>query len=68
MMKQNIHYIDRIVRLALAVALLAFFFFGTSEYKIFGLLGIIPLMTGMVGFCPLYALLGIDGCTCKRAS
>ena len=68
MMKQNIHYIDRIVRLTLAVALLAFFFFGTSEYKIFGLLGIIPLMTGMVGFCPLYALLGIDGCACKRAS
>ncbi len=67
-MKQNVHIIDRIVRLALAAGLLAFFFFNTGEYRVFGLIGIIPLVTGLVGFCPLYALFGIDGCACKKAS
>ncbi len=65
-MKQNVHVIDRIVRLALGAALLAFFLFADSDYKIFGLLGFIPLVTGMVGFCPLYSLLGIDGCKCRN--
>lgn len=65
-MKQNVHYIDRIVRLVLGAALLGFFVLSDSDYKIFGLLGIIPLMTGLVGFCPVYSLLGIDGCKCRN--
>ena len=66
-MKQNVHIIDRIVRLMLGAILLGFFFAGSSDYRIFGLVGFIPLVTGMVGFCPLYSLLGIDGCKCKSA-
>ena len=66
-MKQNVHMIDRIVRLALGAALLAFFILGNSEYKFFGLIGFIPLITGLVGFCPLYSVLGINGCGCKKA-
>ena len=67
-MKQNVHVIDRIARLVLGVALLAFFILSNSEYKVFGLVGFIPLVTGMVGFCPLYSLLGVDGCACKKTA
>ncbi|PLX98822.1 MAG: DUF2892 domain-containing protein [Desulfuromonas sp.] len=66
-MKQNVHKIDRILRLSLGAALLIYFFTGPSDYSVFGLLGIIPLLTGLVGFCPLYAVLGIDGCKCNRS-
>lgn len=65
-MKQNVHMIDRIARLLLGAALLAFLILGNSEYKVFGLLGFIPFITGLVGFCPLYSLLGINGCGCKK--
>jgi hypothetical protein len=66
-MKQNVHSIDRIARIILGAALLAFYVLGSSDYKIFALLGIIPLLTGLVGFCPIYTLLGINGCGCKKA-
>lgn len=66
-MKQNIHYVDRIVRFIIGAALLAFFAMSDSEYRIFALLGIIPLLTGLVGFCPLYTLLGINGCRYKKS-
>jgi len=66
-MKQNVHTIDRILRLLLGAGLLVFFLMSHSDYKIFALLGFIPLVTGLAGFCPLYALLGVDGCSCKKA-
>ena len=66
-MKLNVHYIDRIVRILLGSCLLAFFVLGSSDAKVFGLIGIIPMLTGIVGFCPLYSLLGVDGCRCHKA-
>ena len=65
-MKKNVHHIDRIIRIALGIALLVFFGIDDSSYRVFGLLGVIPLMTGLIGFCPLYTLLGINGRACKR--
>ena len=53
----NIGSIDRIVRLAVAVVLLALVVVGPKTY--WGLLGLVPLLTAAVGWCPLYTLLGI---------
>jgi len=66
-MKQNVNNIDRIVRMLLGATLLVFFVLSQSDYRVFGLVGIIPLITGIVGFCPLYSVLGINGCGCKKA-
>lgn len=55
-MKVNEANYDRIIRVILGLVLIYLGFFG-SWHWVFGVLGIIPLVTGMVGFCPLYALL-----------
>ena len=59
---RNEHMVDRTVRVLLGVALLALYF--TGPKTAWGLIGIIPLVTGVAGSCPLYTLLGIR--TCNR--
>jgi hypothetical protein len=54
---------DRVLRVLLGVVLLSLVFFGPRTY--WGLLGAIPLLTGLLGSCPLYTLLGISTCPRK---
>ena len=51
--------VDRWVRIALGVALLSLIFFLSGGIRWIGLVGLIPLVTGIFGFCPIYALLKI---------
>jgi hypothetical protein len=51
---------DRIVRVILGVGLLTITV--TGPHSIWGLVGIVPLITGLVGFCPLYKLIGVSTC------
>jgi len=51
--------LDRIVRIVLGIALLGY---AVVAHSWFGLLGVVPLATGLVGFCPLYRLLGRSSC------
>jgi hypothetical protein len=55
---QNVGSLDRIIRIVLGVALLAIVFVGPETR--WGWLGLIPLLTGVVGFCPLYRMLHLD--------
>jgi len=57
-MNTNIGDIDRLVRFLAGGALLLLFFFGPHSY--WALLGLIPLLTALVGFCPAYKLLGMS--------
>ena len=52
--------LDRVIRVALGIVLLSLVFFGPKTG--WGLLGLIPLLTGVVGFCPLYRLIGVRTC------
>jgi hypothetical protein len=52
--------IDRVLRVGLGVALIALFFVGPQTP--WGWLGLVPLLTGLVGFCPLYRLVGVNSC------
>ncbi|MCA9190667.1 MAG: DUF2892 domain-containing protein [Planctomycetales bacterium] len=61
-MKTNIHHIERAVRILVGLILVALAFVGPAN-KWF-LLGLVPLLTGVIGWCPPYALLGIS--TCKK--
>ena len=61
-MKTNIHYVERIFRVVLGVSLISLAFWGPSS--LWFLLGVIPLATGLKGWCPLYSILGIS--TCKE--
>ncbi len=49
---------DRVFRVVLGVVLLALVFVGPKT--LWGLVGLIPLVTGFVGFCPIYRLLGLS--------
>jgi len=59
-MKANESGLDRIIRVVAGIVLLALYFLGTVTGAVgivFIVLGAILLLTGVVGFCPLYALL-----------
>lgn len=58
-MKKNVGTIDKWIRIILGIALLALIFILQSDWRWIGLIGIIPLVTGLVNYCPIYALLGI---------
>ena len=63
-MKKNVGGIDRIIRIAAGLAILSLVFIG-PETK-WGYLGLIPLATGLIGWCPPYQLFGISTCkSCK---
>jgi hypothetical protein len=57
--------IDRVIRIALGLGILSLVFVGPQSPL--GYLGLIPLGTGLVGFCPLYKLLGLSTCAVKKA-
>jgi hypothetical protein len=63
-MKKNVHPIERVIRVVLGIALISMAFVG-PENKWF-LLGIVPLVTGILGWCPPYQLLGISTCSLKK--
>jgi hypothetical protein len=65
-MKTNVGSVDRIVRLLAAVALFSLFFVLEGNARLFGLIGIVPLATGLLSWCPLYAMIGVDTCAMKR--
>ena len=55
MLNEGTH--DRAIRIVLGLGLLAMVFVGPHTWL--GWLGVVPLLTGVVGFCPLYRLLGV---------
>lgn len=59
-MKTNIHPIERMIRIALGAFLVSLAFWGPRSPWFF--LGAAPLATGILGWCPPYALLGINTC------
>lgn len=58
---RNLGIIDRVVRVAVGVLLLAVVFVGPKTWL--GLVGLVPLVTGVVGTCPLYRLFGFSTCS-----
>jgi hypothetical protein len=59
-MKPNVGSIDRVVRIILGIALLSLLFILEGNARWFGLIGIVPLLTATMSFCPLYAVLGMN--------
>ena len=57
-MTTNIGKVERIVRAAAGLGILSLAFVG--PHSPWGYVGIVPLLTGLVGWCPPYALLGIS--------
>ena len=64
MFKTNVGGIDRVFRIVVGLLLIAIVFVGPQTP--WGWLGVIPLATGMLRTCPLYALLGLNTCARSR--
>lgn len=60
-MAANEGKLDRILRIAVGLVLIALVFVGPQT--LWGLIGVVPLLTGLVGYCPAYTLLGINSCS-----
>lgn len=60
LLPRNEHVIDRAIRVVLGLGLLSLVFAGPQT--LWGLVGLVPLATGLVGSCPIYTLLGVGTC------
>ena len=58
--------IDRALRVILGLVVLSLVFVGPQTA--WGWVGLVPLVTGLVGFCPLYSVLGISTCSIRQDS
>jgi len=63
-MKTNEGTIDRILRVILGLALISIVFVGPQTP--WGWIGVVPLVTGLVGMCPLYTILGLNTCPVEK--
>lgn len=65
-MNANVGGIDRVLRIVVGIALLSLFFILEGNARYFGLIGIVPILTGTFRFCPAYTLLGVNTCAMKK--
>lgn len=56
-MKANVGSADRIIRIVLGIVIIVLGFVFKSWW---GLVGLLPLITGLVNFCPAYSLIGVS--------
>lgn len=59
-MKANEGKMDRILRIVVGLGLLSLVFIGPQT--VWGYVGLVPLLTGIIGFCPMYKVFGLDTC------
>ncbi|SNY58822.1 Protein of unknown function [Arsukibacterium tuosuense] len=59
-MKKNVGGIDKVVRIIAGVVLIALA--ATGTVGLWGWIGVVPLLTGLFNFCPLYSVLGMKTC------
>ena len=64
-MKTNEGVVDRSLRVVAGLVLIGLAVTGTIG--VWGYIGVIPLVTGAVGMCPVYRLLGINSCPATRS-
>lgn len=65
-MNKNVGTVDRVFRIVAGLVLLSLLFLLDGEAKWFGLIGIVPLATAAMSWCPLYTLIGIRTCPANR--
>ncbi len=63
-MKLNVGTIDKTLRIIVGLVLMALTYTGTIG--VWGWIGIIPLVTGIMGWCPLYLLIGVNTCSAGK--
>ena len=65
-MKQNVGGIDRSMRIIAGLLILSLFFVLGENMRLWALVGLVPLLTGLIGWCPAYLPFGIRTCKLRR--
>jgi hypothetical protein len=63
LLPRNEHVVERVVRVLLGAGLVSLVFVGPQT--LWGLIGLLPIATGLLGSCPAYTIFGIS--TCRTA-
>jgi hypothetical protein len=69
-MTPNVGMIDRIARIALGLALIAFalgYLYPGTGWNWVGWIGAVPILSAVFGYCPAYSLLGIKTCSTQHS-
>lgn len=61
---RNEHTVERALRVLAGIALIGLVFVGPKTA--WGWIGLVPLLTGLAGTCPVYTLLGVSTCSMKK--
>jgi len=62
----NVGSVDRVLRIVMGIAVLSLFFMLQGNTRYWGLLGLVPLFTGVFRFCPAYSLIGVNTCPMNK--
>lgn len=62
-MKKNIHSYERVLRILIGGFMISLCFFGPEN--LWFMIGVVPLLTGVIGWCPPYQLMGFSTCKYK---
>ena len=63
-MKANVGGFDRILRIVLGLVLIGLA--ATGTVGLWGYIGVVPVLTGLFRFCPVYPLIGLNTCPMKQ--
>jgi Protein of unknown function (DUF2892) len=68
MFAKNVGSVDRLLRIVAGLVLLSLsFIFPDASWRYFTLIGVVPLLTGLMSSCPLYSLFGLSTCPVRKA-
>ncbi len=62
-MTANVGGIDRVLRIVAGLVLISLVFFGPKTP--WGWIGVVPLLTALIGYCPAYSIFGLSTCPMK---
>lgn len=65
-MRANVGSVDRVVRSVLGLAILSLWFVLEGPSRWWALVGLVPLVTALIGWCPAYGALGLS--TCRKGA
>lgn len=65
-MEANVGGVDRTIRIVLGIVLLSLVFILEGNARWWGLIGIVPIATGLLRWCPAYLPFGIKTCSTRR--
>ena len=64
---KNLGSVERVIRVVVGLALLSALVVVDGNVRYWGLIGLMPLLTGLAGWCPPYALFGFSTCRTSAA-